>query len=356
MTVGRVAAAAVTDRAGHRARRLRADEQRALAHPRDRAAARADALHVDHREPDVVAVAPVPVGLDLRAGRRARGRCRSWCRPCRRRRSRRASARSAASVAPITPPVGPRREQRDRAARDVVGRHHAAGRLHDQQRSAVARAAQLVLEVAGVVRDARRDVRVHERGRHPLELGSARHAPRARARCARRRGTPRARSRASAARARGFTNENRYMTAIERTPSFFRRCTPRRTASSSSGRSTVALEVHALGDRDARPAAGDRARARIVRVPDLFLVAAPQLDLVAVALGDEQAGGRAVHLDHRVVGGRGAVHEDVELARRTSASDEAEAVGELAEPVHHAASTGRRAWSASCRARPRRRA
>ena len=51
----------------------------------------------------------------------------------------------------------------------------------------------------------------------------------------------------------------------------------------------LALEVHALADRDARPPPGDRDRARVVRVPDLFLVAAPQLDLVAVAFGDEQA-------------------------------------------------------------------
>ncbi len=35
-----------------------------------------------------------------------------------------------------------------------------------------------------------------------------------------------------------LTNEKRYITAIERTPSFFNRCTPRRTASSSSGNIT----------------------------------------------------------------------------------------------------------------------
>ena len=109
-----------------------------------------------------------------------------------------------------------RREQRDRAAGDVVGRHHAAGRLHDQQRPAVAGArAACPARLAGVVRDARRDVRVHERGRHPLELRARAASPRARARCARRRGTPRARSRACARSCAGFTNENRYITAID---------------------------------------------------------------------------------------------------------------------------------------------
>ena len=133
----------------------------------------------------------------------------------------------------------------------------------------------------------------------------------------------------------GFTNEKRYITAIERTPSFFRRCTPRRTASSSSARSDVALEVHALRDRDAGPPACDRDRARVVRVPDLLFVAAPQLDLVAVTFGHEQAGRRAVHLDHRVVGGGRAVHEDVEVAAEP-VELHAEALGELLEPVHHA--------------------
>ena len=133
----------------------------------------------------------------------------------------------------------------------------------------------------------------------------------------------------------GFTNENRYITAIERTPSFFRRCTPRRTGVLVEREQHVALEVHAFRDRDAGPPARDRDRARIVRVPDLFFVAAAQLDLVAVALGHEQPGGRAVHLDHRVVGGGGAVHEDVEVAAERVELD-AETLRELLETVHHA--------------------
>ena len=218
---------------------------------------------------------------------------------------------------------------------DVVGRHDAAGRLHDEQRAEVAGAAQLLLEVL----------------RCTLAIRGATYAftsvvetrsnsgPRGMTSCESEMCSTSGNSSRTISRVRrscaGFTNENRYITAIERTPSFFRRCTPRRTASSSSASSGVALEVHALRDRDARPPARDRDRARIVRVPDLFLVAAAQLDLVAVALGDEQPGRRAVHLDHRVVGGGGAVHEDVEVAAERVELD-AEALGELLEPVHHA--------------------
>ena len=66
-----------------------------------------------------------------------------------------------------------------------------------------------------------------------------------------------------------------------------------------------------------------------------FLVAAPQLDLVAVAFGHEEAGVGAVHLDHRVVGGGGAVHEDVELGAELR-QRQAEALGSWPRPVHHA--------------------
>ena len=96
------------------------------------------------------------------------------------------------------------------------------------------------------------------------------------------------------------------------------------------------LEVHTLADRDAGAAPGDGRGARIVRVPDLFLVAPAQFDLVAVTFGDEQTRLRAVHLDHRVVGGRGAVHEDVEI-RAERREREAEPLRELTEAVHHAA-------------------
>ena len=51
--------------------------------------------------------------------------------------------------------------------------------------------------------------------------------------------------------------------------------------------------------------------------------------------GDEQAGGRAVHLDHRVVGGGGAVDDDVEVAAEV-AEVEPEPLGELLDAAHHA--------------------
>ena len=63
---GMDAAASVAGGAGLRPGAVGPDEQGALTHVGDAAATGADALHVDHRQADVVAVAPVPVGLDLR--------------------------------------------------------------------------------------------------------------------------------------------------------------------------------------------------------------------------------------------------------------------------------------------------
>ena len=132
VTVGR-AAAAVADRARDRSGRLRADAQRARRDPRDRSAARADRVHLDHRQPDVGSGAPVPEAVDLRLRRRARGRRRSSCRPCRSRRSRRRRrARGERRADHAAGRTGP--EQRDRAPRDVLGGHDAAVALHDQQR------------------------------------------------------------------------------------------------------------------------------------------------------------------------------------------------------------------------------
>ena len=96
-----------------------------------------------------------------------------------------------------------------------------------------------------------------------------------------------------------------------------------------------ALEVHTFRNRDASPAPRNRSRARVIRVPDLFLVAATQLDLVPVPARDEESRGRAVHLDHRVVGRRRAVHEDLEL-RAEVRQCRSEAIRELLQTVHDA--------------------
>ncbi len=100
-------------------------------------------------------------------------------------------------------------------------------------------------------------------------------------------------------------------------------------------REHLAAEVHSLGDGDARPPARDGRRGRVRRVPDLLLVDAAHLDLVAMPLGHEQAGRRAVHLDHRVVGGGRAVDEDVDLGAQLGELA-VESVGELLEAAHDA--------------------
>src|SRR5439155_20895609 len=73
-------------------------------------------------------------------------------------------------------------------------------------------------------------------------------------------------------------------------------------------RDHVALEVEPLGDAVAAAARADGRRGRLRRVPDVLLVAAADLDLVAMALAGEEAGGGSRHLDHRVVGGGSALH------------------------------------------------
>ena len=223
------------------------------------------------------------------------------------------SAARAASVDAHHAAGRARREQRDRAARDVVGGHDTAGRLHDEQRSVVPGATQLVLQVLRVVRDARRDVRVHQRGRYPFELGTARHHL-VRERDVLDVGELLEHDLARAALVRGV-HEREQVHDGDRA---------RRRASSGVARRGAPRLV----EREQRPClrnpcvpgsgcapGGARSgSARVVRIPDLFLVAAPQLDLVAVPFGDEQTRRRAVHLDHRVVGGGGAVHEDLEVA------------------------------------------
>ena len=84
VTVGSVAALAVGRGPGLGARRLRPDAQRAgqLRDVRDRAAARADRVHVDARDLDAE-LADRGLAADRRLTRLAQRRRRSTCRPCR---------------------------------------------------------------------------------------------------------------------------------------------------------------------------------------------------------------------------------------------------------------------------------
>ena len=75
----------------------------------------------------------------------------------------------------------------------------------------------------------------------------------------------------------------------------------------------VALEARALRYRDAVPAPRDRFGATRRRIPDLFFMASAHLDFVTMTFGDEQPGWCTIHLDHGVVAGRGAMHNQLKL-------------------------------------------
>ena len=115
---------------------------------------------------------------------------------------------------------------------------------------------------------------------------------------------------------------------MDSTPSFWSRRTPRRTASSSSARTT-------LPSKSQRSGMGMRARRRAMGSgggeagSQISLVVPAQLDLVAVPLGGQHSGQGAAHLDHRVVGRRRAVHEGFN-GRTERGLVEAEAGGQLA--------------------------
>ena len=110
-----------------------------LAHVADRAAAGAERLDAHHRQPDHVAVVPVPARLRRAPRRRAPPRRRSWCRPCRRRAGPARPSRRRSAAPPITPPAGPEARTRTGARAQVLARHHAAARLHHQQLAREAR-------------------------------------------------------------------------------------------------------------------------------------------------------------------------------------------------------------------------
>ncbi len=124
------------------------------------------------------------------------------------------------------------------------------------------------------------------------------------------------------------------MTAIDSHPSCTSRRTALRTASSSRAIELLAVVGVALRDRKSGSSTGDGLGRRIRRIPDLFLVHPPHLDLVAMPSRGQQADVRPVHLDHRVVGGGRAVDDDLELPTELGRG-EPESLGELGDAVHH---------------------
>ena len=158
VTVG-AAASPVTRRAWIRAGRLRSDPHRAAGvAPHERAAAGADRVHVDRRQPD-------------RAGRRPRARRTRAARPPGRRQTSvevppmsnaiacSKPARRATSPAPTTPPAGPETSSRRRMRRRLFDREHAAGgEHHDRLRQP--RLGRRARERAQVARRDRREIGV----------------------------------------------------------------------------------------------------------------------------------------------------------------------------------------------------
>jgi hypothetical protein len=165
----------------------------------------------------------------------------------------------------------------------------------------------VILQAPDVALDLRADERVHERRGRPFELGGARHD------LARERdvdaGQLLRRDLADAllvARMdeREQEDDRDRLDLLKRQA---RERSPDRVL--VERHDDVTLEVEPLGHADAAAPRADRRRGRRRRVPDVLLEAAPELDLVAMAVARDQAGHRAVHLDHRVVGGGRAVHD-----------------------------------------------
>ena len=167
---GPVAAPAVAGRAGHRTGRLRA---RRAARPRARGRSTRRRRRSTGRRPSA---------RRCSSGSASCGRCGPAGVPPRTRHmSKLVPPMSTARKSP-TPAAraatarahhaarGPGPEQRDRPLHDVLGRHHAAGGLHDEHRAAVAAPRAAVHEVGRVGRHAGRHVGVHQRGRRALEL------------------------------------------------------------------------------------------------------------------------------------------------------------------------------------------
>ena len=212
-------------------------------------------------------------------------------------------------------------EHGDRAAHDVLRGHDAAVGLHDQQLVLVAAGTQPLDEPAEVALDLRRHVGVDQRRAGALELRRRRHD------------LVRQRDADTGAFLLGDlahallvlrVDEREHEDDRQRLEAELLQA-PQRGAHGGfvERHDDLAFVVEPFGNADAPAALRDRRRRRQRRVPDVFLVAAAQLDLVAMALRGDQPGHRAAHLDHRVVGGGRAVHDDrglrQQLARASGA-------------------------------------
>src|SRR5439155_14821640 len=97
----------------------------------------------------------------------------------------------------------------------------------------------------------------------------------------------------------------------------------------------VALVVEPLFQRQPETTGSDLERPRRGWIPDVLLVSAAQLDLVATPFRYEQPCLRTGLLDHRVIRRRCAVDDQIGF-REEVAQLHAALLGELAQPLHHA--------------------
>ena len=296
-------ASPVAGRPGVGAGALGPDPQRsARVAPDDRAAAGADGVQVDHRQPH-----RQPTDLALRAAARFAGPDQADVGrgPAHVQRDRVLDAREPASRADD---AGRRaRDERDGRMRGrLVQRRHAAGGAH-HQRLGQSRAGRRAAERLEVAREHRRRDRRRPRSSRRARTRAARARPRAR--------RPRARRAAAAAappppRARAKDRGTRR--AGRPRPPRRRRRAPaasRARAAEHARRAPCARARRTALERNERLRMG---RAEPVEVR---AVLAPQVEQVLEAGGRDERGPRAPALEQRVGGDRRAVREALDLGR-----------------------------------------
>ncbi len=302
------AAAPVARGTGVGARAARPDAQRpARIAPRDRPAARADRVDVDHRQRER---APA----DLAPGRLAHGAALDDADVARRAAHVEAHEVGPAAVARDERRRGraarrPRQDGVRRVARGELGRRQAAAGLHDPRlgqpgvRRALEQPPQVASPAAATApRRPRSSRRARTRGTSRRPRATARRGRPAAARRARARW--RARDRDARRRAAGRRRRPRARARRRRSAS---------AAGSSSARRTPPGTVRSLA-RDAQLRRDERRRPRRAQPVEVRARLAAELDEVGEALGRDEHGARPAALEQRVRRDGHAVCEQLHVA------------------------------------------